>query len=187
MPDWETQGCCPCFWSVAKSLPPTPRWKETVGPLPGPASGLRTGGQDLILASSGPEALTLELACFFLILVAFPGLHKPCQVWAFDIKIADLYAQLPTVPPPRPTFLPGRDRSPRSCYLPGTTDSAATRARGIPQSARHLGRGPPYPPRGKVEALPKQLISAHLFTAGQRCLARRMEFKKSSLLTTKQK
>ena len=111
VPDWETQGCCPCFWKVAESLPPTPCWKQTVRPLPGPVSGQRTGGECHILASLGKKALTLELACV-LVLVGFPGLHKPHQVWDFCIKIADLYASLPTVPPRRPTFLSGEGSQP---------------------------------------------------------------------------
>ena len=36
-------------------------------------------------------------------------------------------------------------------------------------------------------ALQTQLISVHLFIAGRRCLAQRMGFRESSLLTAKQK
>lgn len=90
-----------------KASLPTPRERDNAAP---PSAciwfGLRTGAEGLIPASSGPKVLTSELACFS-ILVAFPGLHKPSHVSDFSIKVAGLYAHLPTLPPRRPTFLPG--------------------------------------------------------------------------------
>lgn len=146
--------------------------------------------EGLIPASSGPKVLTSELACFS-ILVAFPRLHKPSQVSDFSIKIAGLYAHLSTLPPQRPTFLPGEGSWPALLSPVG-----GTRLHGSLGPGHSAVRSTPWlwgPPCGpgsrghrEVEVLEKPLIGTPLFTAGHCRLARRMELKGSSLLTTTQ-
>lgn len=132
-------------------------------------------------------------------LVDFPGLHKPRQVWGFYIKIAELYAQCPpSLPEGQHSFLPGegwqlalllpaREDRPTAVWAFTSQLDTMTTAPAVWPLITQLTPATLQPRRSQVEALQKHLISAPVFIASQSCWAQRKEFKKSSLLTTKQK
>lgn len=164
-------GPCPCFWTVAESLPPL-CWKETVHLAENWGRGSHPG----LLWAEGAD---LELACFW-ILGDFPGLHRPRSSLGFILTSQISTHNCPGFRPQANIPPPGRGHGRGSCYcqgerVPGQRDTEAVTPTWRPSIAGAPRR--PVTTLSEAKALQKHRLRALLFTAGRRCSAQGVEFR----------